>query len=128
MPVKSRVELLRITYSSEEEQEILEYLRQHIKIRREEMEFSQRELSKKIGVSDNFISRIESGSTDPSLIEMLEIARNLKKPLKYFIPPRFRDREEGAQTGWEADVIDKLRGMKEEVRKAMIDTIDNLSK
>ncbi len=128
MADKTRVELFRITISNAEEQKILEYLRQRIRVRRAELKLSQRALSKKIGVSENFIARIESGKADPSLIEMLHIARHLDKPIKYFLPPQYRERAEGAPTGWEADVIENLRGMKEETRKAVIETAENLAK
>jgi transcriptional regulator with XRE-family HTH domain len=54
--------------------------------------FSQRELGKKVGKSQNLIWTIESGKKDPGIVLLARIAEALQMPLEFFLVPIQRPR------------------------------------
>lgn len=52
---------------------------------REEIKLTQKELAKSVGLSSEFISRLELGRRAPSLESLSSIAKFLKKDISYFI-------------------------------------------
>ncbi len=56
-----------------------------LKSAREIKSISQRKLGMKLGLSDKAISAYESGRTYPPLDTLLKIAKELDKPISYFL-------------------------------------------
>lgn len=56
-----------------------------IRALREELELTQDELAKSVGLSSEFISLLELGKRDPSLESLSNLARFFKKDLSYFL-------------------------------------------
>lgn len=60
---------------------MLKQLGKNIKNIREELNFSQTQLSKKAGIDRGYLSRVEKGQENPTLCYILKIKRRLKIPL-----------------------------------------------
>ncbi len=54
--------------------------------RREELELSQRELSRRSGIIQSEICKIEQGKGNPTLSTMLRLSKALEKPLASLLP------------------------------------------
>ncbi|MDO8580626.1 MAG: helix-turn-helix transcriptional regulator [Candidatus Omnitrophota bacterium] len=72
------------------------YIAEMIKTSRKSSDFTQGELAKKIGISQQIISRIEKGQNDMRLLTLEKIAEHLSAHLTielrhYFSPNRFSD-------------------------------------
>jgi transcriptional regulator with XRE-family HTH domain len=64
---------------------MLEKFPQRLKTARETKNISQRKLGMILGLSDKAISAYESGRTFPPLDTLLKIAKELSKPVSYFL-------------------------------------------
>ena len=64
---------------------MLEKFPQRLKNAREGKNISQRKLGMILGLSDKAISAYESGRTYPPLDTLIKIAKELDKPLSYFL-------------------------------------------
>lgn len=64
---------------------MLEKFPERLKTAREIRNMSQRKLGMTLGLSDKAISAYESGRTYPPLDTLLKIAKELSKPVSYFI-------------------------------------------
>jgi transcriptional regulator with XRE-family HTH domain len=73
---------------AQRQEEIAEYIREHIRRAREEKGVSQEELGQVIGKTNVTISDIERGKVGVSSIDLALIAKALRRPLNYFFPPR----------------------------------------
>ncbi len=62
-----------------------EYIGERIKKTRESEGLSQKLLGVKLGLSDKAISSYESGRTTPPIETMFKIAKELKKPISFFL-------------------------------------------
>ncbi len=56
-----------------------------IKLARVELDLTQIDLARGIGVTQNNVSRYEAGISLPSLETLVKIAKALKKPTSYFL-------------------------------------------
>lgn len=61
---------------------------ENVKRIRERRKLTKAELARRAGFSRSNIGRIESGTINPSLATMTQIAIKLNKPLKYFLIDR----------------------------------------
>lgn len=69
-----------------QEEEIAKYIRDHIRLAREERQISQNDLAKAIDKTNVTISDIERGKVGVSSIDLALIAKKLGRPMDYFIP------------------------------------------
>ena len=74
------------------QEQIAEYIREHIKRAREERSMSQEELAKAIDKTNVTISDIERGKVGVSAVDLALIAKALNRPMSYFIPNYVRIR------------------------------------
>jgi len=61
-----------------------------IRVAREEMGYSQRDLAKLIFRRQAAVSEIENGLMEPDAETLLFLAMRLKKPIAYFFPKKYR--------------------------------------
>lgn len=64
-------------------------MRANLKKEREKKKLTQAQLAKIVNVSEVFIRKIESGSSNPSSFKAVEIAEFFQKPLDYLFPDIF---------------------------------------
>ncbi len=62
------------------------YLVEQLRKAREAAGFDQMEVAKRLGRTQSYISKIESGQRRIDLVQLKEFAKIYKKPLPYFIP------------------------------------------
>lgn len=58
---------------------------QRLKTAREECRMHQKEVAKRLGRSQSYVSKIESGQRRVDVLQLKELARVYKKDLTYFI-------------------------------------------
>jgi transcriptional regulator with XRE-family HTH domain len=114
---------LNLKKTNEEGEAVLEYFRKQVKKARIEAGLSQRAMSIKVTKSFSYINQVENGSIEPGITEMLAIAIILKKPLFYFFPPRYRDKEDKILYPEQYDLM-QIAGQteNEELRQAMVES------
>ena len=64
-------------------------MRSNFKKEREKLGLTQDQLAKKLNVSEVFVRKIESGTSNPSSVKAVEFAEFFKKPLSYLFPDIF---------------------------------------
>ncbi len=64
------------------EQKFKEILALNLKVERTRKRLTQKQLADRLGMSLNFIGKIEVGYDHPSLYTLIDIANNLEIPLK----------------------------------------------
>lgn len=72
---------MKKTIYSQEHKHIIERLKQA----RSEAKLEQTEVAKKLGVTQSYVSKLESGQRRIDLVQLKELAKLYKKPLEYFI-------------------------------------------
>ncbi len=111
MTTKTRVQL-NYKNTTPEGEEIIDYFRKKVQEERTARGLSQRQLSWEINRSNNFVTKLENGDTIPDILEIIAIAKILKKPIAYFLPPKYRDKE-GASEKMLEDLEKKQRQIAE---------------
>ena len=90
-----------------------------IKAAREEVNVSQRDLGVALGLSDKAVSAYEAGRTIPPLETLARIAKELQKPLPYFLDESDADfKMETSIVRMEQDIARFLKEI-ENIRKQM---------
>jgi transcriptional regulator with XRE-family HTH domain len=121
-----RIELT-VRNVNDEGEKILKHIREKIKEAREEKDYSTRSLSQMVARSTSFISKVEQGKLEPGILELIALTVILQKPLKYFVPTYFREREKEL-SGEEWEMIQQFRRIKNrETRQITIRTIGQLA-
>lgn len=64
---------------------MLQYIGERIRSAREAREISQKKLGQLLGLSDKAISAYEAGRTYPPIDTLERIAKELEKPITYFL-------------------------------------------
>ncbi|MBO0460077.1 helix-turn-helix transcriptional regulator [Enterococcus hulanensis] len=64
-------------------------MRLNLKIEREKKNLTQEQLAKQLNVSEVFIRKLESGSSNPSSSMAVEFAEFFERPLDYLFPDIF---------------------------------------
>lgn len=92
-----------------------------IRIAREEMGFSQRELSKLIYRRQAALSEIENGLMEPDAETLLLLSLTLKKPIAFFFPNIYRHfLEIGKLSDFEQELILQFRRLADEEQKIIL--------
>lgn len=115
-----------LTLTNEEGEAVIDYVRGQIKKARIAADFSQRQLSIRLHKAESYISKVESGSVVPGLLEMIEISEILKTPLRDFLPPRYRDKDKKLERIEELHLED-FRKMSEEHKELITDATKKLA-
>lgn len=61
------------------------HLVERLKLARKEANLEQTEVAKKLGRTQSYVSKFESGQRRIDLVQLKELAKLYKKPLEYFI-------------------------------------------
>lgn len=92
----------------------LKFVAQRIRTAREERGISQKKLGMILGLSDKAISAYEAGRTYPPLDTLFKLAKELSKPVAYFIEG---DKEKATTLDSVSKINEKLAGITVEVEK-----------
>lgn len=123
---KTRIQV-RVETVNEEGEKILAHIRDQIRRARLEKDFSTRWLSQQVNRSSSFLSKVEAGNAEPSILDLVALTVTLQKPLKYFVPTYYKERDEEL-TGEEWELVQHFRRIKSrETRKIAINTMQQLA-
>lgn len=118
---------VHVGWRSEWAEVITKYLANRVKEVREDLGYSQRKLSNSLGRSNAYISQIESGDLDLSVLDVLGLSALSKKPIRFFLP--LEEEEEGKILGDEWEILRQFRKIKDEhIRQAALKQIAQLAK
>ena len=84
-------------WEREEEENYLKHIKAQIRVARDNAHLTQGELAKKLGRTQAYFSKLESGDLVVSIIELLGIARYTNTPIQFFLP--IQDTGEAVLTG-----------------------------
>lgn len=126
LKTNTRIELTYRKVTSEGEA-ILAHIREQIKKARQQQNLSTRELSQKVNHSTSFISKVEQGTLQPGILDLLALTVILQKPLKYFVPTYYKEKDEDL-TGEEWELIRHFRKIKnDDTRRIAVNTMQQLA-
>lgn len=110
------------------QEQIAEFIREHIKQAREERNVSQDELSKAISKTNVTISDIERGKVGISAVDLALIAKALNKPISYFVPDYLHIRIPPAELKTNEQIlIEEFRRLEySELEKLILDFVSQL--
>jgi transcriptional regulator with XRE-family HTH domain len=116
-----------INWERADEEEYLKYIKARIKEAREDANMTQGELGKKIGRTQAYFSKLESGGLVPSIIETLGIAQFTQKPIQFFLP--IQDTDDESLSGKEWQLVAHFRQFDDDtVRDMAIGAVKALAK
>jgi transcriptional regulator with XRE-family HTH domain len=95
--------------------------RENLRVTREEMEVSQSELARRIGVSQQTIAKIEHGGQRVRLDDAARVADALGVPLVALLPPNVQGREIGGRE------LKRVQGLEREIARR-VELIDRIEK
>jgi len=82
---------------------------------------TQGELAEKLGRTQAYFSKLESGELVPSIVEMLGIAQHTQTPIQFFLP--IQDTEEDQLNGMEWHLLSNFRNIEDnQLKEIVIDT------
>ena len=113
---QSRENLKDWVGTEQEHAETQEYVRKRIKKARMEKGISARALSTLIGRTPSYISSLETGRIETKIADLLAIAQATQQPIKYFMPNRYKQKEQELD-GEEYELVKNFRKIKTEDAK-----------
>lgn len=118
---------LKTGWRAEWEETVTDFVRERVKEARLKKGYSQRELSEIITRSNSYISQIESGRLDVSIVDLIALSTALDQPVRYFVP--VYEMLEGELNPQEAELLREFRGIKNpELKDAAVRQVAELAK